>query len=161
MFENQLSQLFNDIANNVNRIIPVTWNDLYFNIELKEGDGEVLFYFNTKENPEKYIFSHDIPVIYDIPFSEYMDTFNQLMSISRNILKVLEDNNQPKWYAMVLIVKSRKQLKVEFDYTDWFASPFTSNQRLSFFKYKYLGEEPENNDLLQLFKEMEEYQNKS
>lgn len=55
------------------------------------------------------------------------------MSISRNILEVLEDNNQPEWYAMVLIVKSRKQLKVEFDYTDWFASPFTSNQRLSFF----------------------------
>ena len=54
MFENQLSQLFNDIANYVNRIIPVTWNDLYFNVELKEGDGEVLFYFNTKENPEKY-----------------------------------------------------------------------------------------------------------
>lgn len=38
MFENQLNQLFNDIANHVNRIIPVTWNDLYFNIELKEGD---------------------------------------------------------------------------------------------------------------------------
>ncbi|WP_080568705.1 immunity protein YezG family protein [Streptococcus oralis] len=38
MFENQLSQLFNDIANNVNRIIPVTWNDLYFNVELKEGE---------------------------------------------------------------------------------------------------------------------------
>lgn len=37
MFENQLSQLFNDIANNVNRIIPVTWKDLYFNVELKEG----------------------------------------------------------------------------------------------------------------------------
>jgi len=26
-----------------------------------------------------------------------------------------------------------------------------------FFKHKCLGEEPENNDLLQLFKEMEEY----
>lgn len=38
MFENQLSQLFNDIANYVNRIIPVTWNDLYFNVELKEGE---------------------------------------------------------------------------------------------------------------------------
>ena len=37
MFENQLSQLFNDIANYVNRIIPVTWKDLYFNVELKEG----------------------------------------------------------------------------------------------------------------------------
>ena len=161
MFENQLSQLFHDIANNVNRMIPVTWNDFYFNVELKEGDGEVFFYFNTKESPEKYIFSHDIPVIYDIPFSEYMDSFNQLMSISRNILKVLEDNNQPKWYAMVLIVKSRKQLKVEFDYTDWFASPFTFNQRLSFFKHKCLGEEPKNNDLLQLFKEMEEYKKQS
>ena len=55
MFENQLSQLFNDIANNVNRMIPVTWNDFYFNVELKEGDGEVFFYFNTKESPEKYI----------------------------------------------------------------------------------------------------------
>lgn len=59
MFENQLNQLFNDIANHVNRIIPVTWNDLYFNVELKEGDGEILFYFNTKENPEN-IFSHMI-----------------------------------------------------------------------------------------------------
>ena len=87
MFENQLTQLFNDIANHVNRIIPETWNDLYLNVELKEGDGEVLFYFNTKENPEKYIFSHDIPVIYDIPFSEYMDSFDRLMSISRNILR--------------------------------------------------------------------------
>ena len=47
-------------------------------------------------------------MICHIPFSEYMDIFNQLMSISRNILEVLEDNNQPEWYAMVLIVKSRK-----------------------------------------------------
>lgn len=45
MFENQLSQLFNDIANNVNRMIPVTWNDFYFNVELKEGDGEAFFLF--------------------------------------------------------------------------------------------------------------------
>ena len=43
MFENPLSQFFNDIVNNVNHIVPVTWNDLYFNVELKEGDGEVLF----------------------------------------------------------------------------------------------------------------------
>ena len=55
MFENPLSQFFNDIANNVNHIIPVTWNDLYFNVELKEGNGEVLFYFNTKE--KTYIIS--------------------------------------------------------------------------------------------------------
>ena len=55
MFENQLSQLFNDIVNYVNRIIPVTWNGLYFNVELKEGDGEVLFYFNKKE--KTYIIS--------------------------------------------------------------------------------------------------------
>ena len=45
MFENQLSQLFNDIANNVNRMIPVTGNDFYFNVELKEGDGEAFFLF--------------------------------------------------------------------------------------------------------------------
>ena len=55
MFENPLSQFFNDIANNVNHIVPVTWNDLYFNVELKEGDGEVLFYFNTKK--KTYIIS--------------------------------------------------------------------------------------------------------
>ena len=59
MFENQLSQLFNDIANNVNRIIPVTWKDLYFNVELKEG-MEKFYFILIRKKILKNIFSHMI-----------------------------------------------------------------------------------------------------
>mgnify|MGYP003586300577 CR=1 FL=1 len=159
MFENELDEQLHEIAQTINNIIPVEWNDIYLNSEISNGDGEVLFYFNTVNNREEFIYSHDIPSKYGIPLSDYMDTFNKLMDISRAILKILKDNNQPLWTSMILSIKNRKKISVEFDYTDWISSPFSINQRLNYFKFRYIGYQPKDDKELQRFQEMQEFQN--
>lgn len=158
MFENKLNQLIKKMVEISNGMIPVDWKNLYIYTELQNGEGEALFYYNSVGQEEKFKYSHDIPDEYNISFSEYMNGFNQLMSISREIHDLLEKNNQEKWNCMIIIVHNQTKLKVEFDYADWFNSSYTPNQRLNYFQYKYLGKIPQSELEKKLYEEMKEYQ---
>lgn len=158
MFENELNDLLLTMTQTVNRIIPVEWQDFYLNVELNDGDGEVLFYYNEVANADTYHFSHDIPNDFGVSLSEYMVGFNQLMDISRDIQELYRKHQQPLWYSMYLSVKSRSKLNVDFDYTNWFSSDYNPHQRLMYFRYKYLNSKPINTQEQELFDKMEQFQ---
>ena len=47
-FKKELNKLYNEIAQMVDDIIPIEWDNFYFNGEVKEGEGGVFFFFKTK-----------------------------------------------------------------------------------------------------------------
>lgn len=47
---------------------------------------------------------------------------------------------------------------MNFDYAPWLESDFGPNARTSFFQYKYLGKQPDNEKELEQFKAMEAFQ---
>ncbi|GGB57386.1 DUF600 family protein [Virgibacillus dakarensis] len=59
-FETELNKLYEQIAQQVNEMIPVEWSNFYFNGEVKDKEGGVFFFFRPKDNNQEAIFSHNI-----------------------------------------------------------------------------------------------------
>ena len=50
----------------INDTIPVEWDIFYFNAEIYNQEGGVLFFFNTPDRSDEYIYSHDIPDVFNV-----------------------------------------------------------------------------------------------
>ena len=48
--EKQIQGKINELINNVNKIIPVDWDELYINSEMSETGGNVYFFFKVADN---------------------------------------------------------------------------------------------------------------
>lgn len=47
-FETELNELYKEIAQQVNDMIPTEWDNLWFNGEVKEEEGGVFFFLRPK-----------------------------------------------------------------------------------------------------------------
>lgn len=47
-FETELNELYKEIAQQFDDIIPTEWGHFYFNGEVKEGERVVFFFFTPK-----------------------------------------------------------------------------------------------------------------
>ncbi len=64
-FERKINELYNQIAQKINDMIPTDWEHFAFNGEVKNKEGGVFFFFKSVDN-EEYIYSHHIPNLYNI-----------------------------------------------------------------------------------------------
>ncbi|WKB36499.1 DUF600 family protein [Terrilactibacillus sp. S3-3] len=145
MFEEKLNKLYTKIAQQVNDMIPDEWVNFYLNGELVNGEGGVFFFFyDTPKNRDYYIYSHDIPEIYNISEKAYDKENDKLFKLVRSLQQVFSDNDQEAWTSMVMIVNNERKLKVHFDYINWLESEFGPTDRINYFEFKYLKRQPRN-----------------
>lgn len=158
-FERQ-SELIRAIAQQVSDTIPDEWKEFYFHADINDDfSGGVYFFFNTKESTD-YIYSEDIPEIYNVNEDEYDKNWDTLYDLSVSLKQLFIENEQDPWQAMTIIVDEKMSLKMDYDYTEWLGSSFSHNEMIDYFEYKYLGKVPEDKEEKELFKKMEEYQSK-
>ena len=158
-FEKQ-NELIRAIAQQVSNTIPDTWEKFYFHADINDDfSGGVYFFFNTEEDVN-YIYSEDIPEIYNVDEEEYSNERRKLYRLSKSLKQLFIENNQEPWQAITIIVDEKRSLKMDYDYADWLSSPYTPTPLMNYFEYKYLGKMPEDKEEEKLFKEMEEYQSK-
>ena len=158
-FERQ-NELIRAIAQQMSDTIPDEWKEFYFHADINDDfSGGIYFFFNTKESTD-YIYSEDIPEIYNVNEDEYDKNWDTLYDLSVSLKQLFIENEQDPWQAMTIIVDEKMSLKMDYDYADWLSSPYTPTPLRNYFKYKYLGKVPEDKKQEELFKEMEEYQSK-
>jgi len=156
-FETKLNELYSEIAQQVSDMIPVEWNELYFNGEVKVEEGGVFFFFIPVQHNNEFVYSHDIPDLYQINDKVYDEELRKLFKQTIELQKVFIDNDQEPCFSVTLIVNSLGNLKVHFDYTNWFESDFGPAARIRYFEYKYLDYKQENSNL-ELMKRMKEFE---
>ncbi|ASN04218.1 immunity protein YezG family protein [Virgibacillus necropolis] len=156
-FEIELNKLYNEIAQQVNDMIPIEWENFYFNGEVKEREGGVFFFFKPK-GEEQYIFSHYIPKLYSVDKRAYNKELHKLFELTVELQKVFTDNDQEPWFSVTLLVNDTGKLNVHFDYTNWHESEFSPAARIEYFMYKYGSNNKEKLDLglIERMKEFEE-----
>lgn len=159
-FLEKQNELIRAIAQQVSNTIPDTWEKFYFHADINDDfSGGIYFFFNTKESTD-YIYSEDIPEIYNVDEEEYSNERRKLYRLSKSLKQLFIENNQEPWQAITIIVDEKRSLKMDYDYADWLSSPYTPTPLMNYFEYKYLGKMPEDKEEEKLFKEMEEYQSK-
>ena len=157
-FEIELNELYTQIVQQVNDIIPIEWTDIYFNGEVKDKEGGVFFFF-TPSDSNTTVYSHDIPNMYPIDESVYDENLRKLFDLTVKLQQVFIENDQEPWFAVTLILNSSGKLNIHFDYTNWHDSDFGPADRIEYFEYKYISHNKEQFDL-ELIERMKNFEEK-
>ena len=147
-----------EIAQSVHKTIPVAWENLFINITLAFDGGEVYYFFN-EEVKSDYIYNLYIPKKYELPNSEFRENERRTFKLAWELREIFKNEEQALWTTCVIKIIGTK-LTATFAYAPWFESRFTSGQQMDFFEYKYLGKQPANEKEFELFKAMEDFQQK-
>ncbi|MHA4094507.1 immunity protein YezG family protein [Bacillus cereus] len=140
-FENELNKLYRKIAEKINDMIPVEWEEFYFNGEVKDGEGGVYFFYTTLDEKQEYKYSHYIPRMYNIDRKIYNQFLHELFDLTVQLQQVFIDNQQEAWFSVTMIVNGEGKLTVRFSYVNWNDSEFGPSDRIEYFEYKYLNRE--------------------
>ena len=156
--EKQINEKVMEIALSVHKTIPVAWENLFINITLTFDGGEVYYFFN-EEGKSDYIYNLYIPKKYELPNSEFRENERRTFKLAWELREIFKNEEQALWTTCVIKIIGTK-LTATFAYAPWFESRFTSGQQMDFFEYKYLGKQPANEKEFELFKAMEDFQQK-
>ena len=156
--EKQINEKVMEIAQSVHKTIPVAWENLFINITLAFDGGEVYYFFN-EEGKSDYIYNLYIPKKYELPNSEFRENERRTFKLAWELREIFKNEEQALWTTCVIKIIGTK-LTATFAYAPWFESRFTSGQQMDFFEYKYLGKQPANEKEFELFKAMEDFQQK-
>lgn len=137
-----MNDLYRKIAEIIDQMIPLEWDEFYFNGEMENGEGGVFFFFKPK-NEDDYVYSLDIPNNYDINSDEYNLLENKLFEVTNDLKNVFLENGQESWFSVTMKLTSEGKLKIEYDYTNWGDSNFGPSDRLEYWESKYLNNIPE------------------
>ncbi|GIO86790.1 GNAT family acetyltransferase [Paenibacillus faecis] len=140
--EKKMNDLYRKIAEIIDHMIPLEWDEFYFNGEMENGEGGVFFFFKPK-NEDDYVYSLDIPNNYDINSDEYNLLENKLFEVTNDLKNVFLENGQESWFSVTMKLTSEGKLKIEYDYTNWGDSNFGPSDRLEYWESKYLNNIPE------------------
>ncbi|MFE4572863.1 immunity protein YezG family protein [Paenibacillus chitinolyticus] len=139
--EQQMNDLYREIAETINQLIPEDWENFYFNGEVENGEGGVFFFFKPK-NGSEYIYSLDIPNRYDVK-DEYDQLETKLFKITNDLKNLFLENGQEPWFSITMKLTSEGKLNIEYDYTKWRESDFGPSDRLEYWESKYLNTVPQ------------------
>ncbi|MBE5099391.1 immunity protein YezG family protein [Priestia aryabhattai] len=158
--EKEINQIYREISETVNEMIPTQWTKFYFYAQISETGGGTYFFYNTLDNESNYKYSLEIPYEYDIDKEFYKVKDRTLLELSNRLRNVFKDNQQELWYSFTLSVDSDGKLKVHHNYTNWFDKDYSFDDQLVIWEYKYLEAEPDDSESKALInKYLNEYPN--
>ncbi|TYS11536.1 DUF600 family protein [Bacillus subtilis] len=145
--ETILNNLYKEIAETVNEMIPEQWEKFWFYAQVSETGGGTYFYYNTPDEPKNYKYSLEVPFIFTIDEDDFTEKKRKLFDLSEKLRDVFKENDQELWYSFTLSLERTGKLNISFDYTDWFSTDYSFSDQQIIWKHKYLGEEPSDTSL--------------
>lgn len=140
--EEQINNLYREIAETINELIPEDWEDFYFNGEVENGEGGVFFFFKPT-NKHDYVYCRDILKKYNINSEIYNELMRNLLKATNSLKNLFLENGQEPWFSITMKLTSKGKLNIEYDYTKWRESQFGPSDRLEYWESKYLNNIPQ------------------
>lgn len=113
--EQKMNELYRTIAEIIDQMIPVNWEDFFFNGEVENGEGGVFFFFKP-ENGSEYIYSLDI---LNVNSEEYNHLETKLFEVTNELKNLFLNEGQDPWFSITMKLTSEGKLNIEYDYTNW------------------------------------------
>jgi uncharacterized protein (TIGR01741 family) len=138
--EQKLNEIYGEVANTLNIIIPEKWDKVLLYGEINE-DTRTAFFNYYPVGKKESIYSHDIPQIFNISKLEYRKQLRKLLDVLEELWHEFKNNEQEPWTNLTFILESNGKFNIEYDYTD--LSNVNDVERHAIWDYKYLGIMPE------------------
>ncbi|ADP31151.1 antitoxin YezG family protein [Bacillus atrophaeus] len=134
----KMEDLYQRIGNQINKIIPSEWENVYLCAEILDDSSEVYFYFNIPGENE-FLYSHNIPEHFNVSEDIYDDLLIELQVSFEELRKEYKENNPKTWTNLTLKLDRTGQFSIEYNYEDVIASELNGCQRKAVWVYKNLG----------------------
>ena len=159
MFEEELNDLYGQIVSKMCEMIPCEYESIHFNGDISEDGGRVFFFFNTKEEKDKYIYSLDIPNEFNVSEKVFYKLNDELFELTRKLNNVFIENGQEAWKSVTMHYNNSGKFELKYSYIDWFEQGYGILDRVNYFKYLYLNMMPYGGEkYLKKMKKMEKYE---
>ncbi|CDR22616.1 TIGR01741 family protein [Staphylococcus schweitzeri] len=157
-FEEKLSEMYNEIANEISGMIPVEWEKVYTMAYINERNGEV-FYNYTEPSSDELFYYTSVLNKYNIPRSEFMDSVYELYKQFDKLRELFIEEGLEPWTSCEFDFTSDGKLNVSFEYIDWMNSEFGQIAKENYYMYKKFRILPETEYEINKVKEIEQYIN--
>ncbi|HHQ6502678.1 TPA: TIGR01741 family protein [Staphylococcus aureus] len=154
-FEEKLSQMYNEIANEISEMIPVEWEKVYTIAYVDDEGGEVVFNY-TKPGSDELNYYTYIPREYNVSEKIFYDLWTDLYRLFKKLRDLFKEDLEP-WTSCEFDFTSEGKLNVSFDYIDWVNSEFGPMGREDYYMYKKFGIWPEKEYAINRVKKIEDY----
>ncbi|HCD4455113.1 TPA: TIGR01741 family protein [Staphylococcus aureus] len=154
-FEEKLSQKYNEIANEINGMIPVEWEKVYTIAYVDDEGGEVVFNY-TKPGSDELNYYTYIPREYNVSEKVFYDLWTDLYRLFKKLRDLFKEDLEP-WTSCEFDFTRDGKLNVSFDYIDWMNSEFGPMGREDYYMYKKFGIWPEKEYAINRVKKIEDY----
>ncbi|NGQ79905.1 TIGR01741 family protein [Staphylococcus aureus] len=155
-FEEKLSQMYNEIADEISGMIPVEWENIYTIAYVIDQGGEVVFNY-TKPGSDELNYYTDISRDYNISEEIFDDLWMNLYYLFMNLRDLFKKEGLEPWTSCEFDFTSEGKLKVSFDYIDWINTEFDQLGRENYYMYKKFGVLPETEYEMEEIREVEKY----
>ncbi|GBZ03425.1 TPA: TIGR01741 family protein [Staphylococcus aureus] len=155
IFEEKLSQMYNEIANEISEMIPVEWEKVYTIAYVDDEGGEVVFNY-TKPGSDELNYYTYIPREYNVSEKVFYDLWTDLYRLFKKLRDLFKEDLEP-WTSCEFDFTSEGKLNVSFDYIDWVNSEFGPMGREDYYMYKKFGIWPEKEYAINRVKKIEDY----
>ncbi|SGU24357.1 TIGR01741 family protein [Staphylococcus aureus] len=156
IFEEKLSQMYNEIANEIGSMIPVEWEKVYAIAYVDDQGGEVIFNY-TKPGSDELNYYTDISRDYNISEEIFDDLWMNLYYLFMNLRDLFIEEGLEPWTSCEFDFTREGDLKVSFDYIDWINTEFDQLGRENYYMYKKFGVIPEMEYEMEEIREVEKY----
>ncbi|HHR3393576.1 TPA: TIGR01741 family protein [Staphylococcus aureus] len=141
-FEEKLSQMYNEIANEIDGMIPVEWEKVYTIAYVNDRGGEVVFNY-TKPGSDELNYYTNISRDYNVSEEIFDDLWMNLYYLFKNLRNLFKEEGLEPWTSCEFDFTRDGKLNVSFDYIDWANSEFGQMGREHYYMYKKFGIWPE------------------
>ncbi|SUJ91337.1 TIGR01741 family protein [Staphylococcus aureus] len=142
IFEEKLSQMYNEIANEISSMIPVEWEKVYAIAYVDDQGGEVIFNY-TKPGSDELNYYTYIPREYNVSEKVFYDLWTDLYRLFKKLRNAFKEEGHEPWTSCEFDFTKDGKLNVSFDYIDWANSEFGQMGREHYYMYKKFGIWPE------------------
>ncbi|MDP4181970.1 MAG: DUF600 family protein [Bacillota bacterium] len=136
----KIEEIYQKIADTVNDMIPDKWNKLYLYAEVSKDSGCVYFDFESATK-QKFIYSLDIPEIYNIDENEFNKLERGLLNLFESLHTEFEKKTPQTWTNLTMYLDNFGKFKMDYSYDE---VSFTPHEQRVIWKYKVLGIYPTN-----------------
>ncbi|HDH6156293.1 TPA: TIGR01741 family protein, partial [Staphylococcus aureus] len=134
IFEEKLSQMYNEIANEISGMIPVEWEQVFTIAYVTDQAGEVIFNY-TKPGSDELNYYTYIPREYNVSEKVFYDLWTDLYRLFKKLRNAFKEEDLEPWTSCEFDFTSEGKLKVSFDYIDWINTEFDQLGRENYYMY--------------------------
>lgn len=134
-----MEELYQEIATQLNEMIPEDWEKVLMYTEVSEGADTGYFYYYP-EGAQSPICCFDIYNIFEIDEDTYDEMHDKLMEYFRELWEEFKNNKQEPWTNLTFTLDNTGKFKIDYDYTD--LSEADNYEQRIIWEYKYLGMDP-------------------